>query len=433
MKTIFTKGIALIIVLLMISSMFVSCNDNSAVPTETVKGPAGDTPFIGDNGNWWIGSTDTGVKAQGIDGANGKDGKDGVGVTGAYVDENMHLWIVLSDGNKIDAGYVGVTQTEATYTVTFIDYDGREISKLENVKSGSEVEAPIAPDRENFRFTGWDKPLTNITSDTTITAQYIEQFTVTFKGHDGAILKTEKVDKGGNATPPTAPNRTDYLFSGWSGTYRNVTANQTVTATYTQNIRTYTVTFKDYDGTVLKTVNNLTSGQSATAPADPIRNGYTFKKWDKAFDNVTSNLTVNAVYEPISSDPMIVISIEKANAGARNVQVTVALMNNPGIASLNLNLTYAQGLTLTNIVYNSSIGGMSQQPQSKDSPVILNWFNGAADSEGDWVLATLTFDVAANATAGDYNITLTYDPNNVYDITETNIDFEVIAGKIIVS
>lgn len=31
-------------------------------------GADGNTPFIGENGNWWIGETDTGVKAAGVDG-----------------------------------------------------------------------------------------------------------------------------------------------------------------------------------------------------------------------------------------------------------------------------------------------------------------------------------------------------------------------------
>lgn len=29
------------------------------------KGPPGDTPYIGENGNWWTGTTDTGVPASG--------------------------------------------------------------------------------------------------------------------------------------------------------------------------------------------------------------------------------------------------------------------------------------------------------------------------------------------------------------------------------
>ena len=46
-----------------------------------VDGRDGNTPFIGDNGNWWIADSDTGVKAQGADGAdgqNGENGKDGI-------------------------------------------------------------------------------------------------------------------------------------------------------------------------------------------------------------------------------------------------------------------------------------------------------------------------------------------------------------------
>ena len=40
-------------------------------------GKDGKTPFIGENGNWWIGEIDTGVKAAGIDGTDGVDGEKG--------------------------------------------------------------------------------------------------------------------------------------------------------------------------------------------------------------------------------------------------------------------------------------------------------------------------------------------------------------------
>ena len=35
------------------------------------KGDDGISPHIGNNGNWWIGTTDTGIKAQGEKGVNG--------------------------------------------------------------------------------------------------------------------------------------------------------------------------------------------------------------------------------------------------------------------------------------------------------------------------------------------------------------------------
>jgi len=40
-------------------------------------GVDGNTPFIGENGNWWIGTTDTGVKAAGVDGEKGDKGDIG--------------------------------------------------------------------------------------------------------------------------------------------------------------------------------------------------------------------------------------------------------------------------------------------------------------------------------------------------------------------
>lgn len=42
-----------------------------------VPGPAGETPYIGENGNWWIGDEDTGVQAQGPTGETGPVGPEG--------------------------------------------------------------------------------------------------------------------------------------------------------------------------------------------------------------------------------------------------------------------------------------------------------------------------------------------------------------------
>ena len=61
-------------------------------------------------------------------------------------------------------------------------------------------------------------------------------------------------------------------------------------------INTYTVTFVDWDGTILKseTVEYLAQ---ATAPNAPLRTNYTFVGWDKEFLQITQNLTVVALYE----------------------------------------------------------------------------------------------------------------------------------------
>ena len=65
-------------------------------------------------------------------------------------------------------------------------------------------------------------------------------------------------------------------------------------------VNTYTVTFVDYDGTVLST-ETYEEGATVTAPADPTRaadEGYTyaFSGWDKTVATVTENVTYTATY-----------------------------------------------------------------------------------------------------------------------------------------
>ncbi len=68
-------------------------------------GQDGLTPYIGENGNWWIGETDTGIKAAGTNGKDGVDGKDGQdGVDGKdgltpHIGENGNWWIGETDTN----------------------------------------------------------------------------------------------------------------------------------------------------------------------------------------------------------------------------------------------------------------------------------------------------------------------------------------------
>ena len=58
---------------------------------------------------------------------------------------------------------------------------------------------------------------------------------------------------------------------------------------------TYTVTFVDWNNDVL-TTETIAKGAGAIAPASPTRVGYTFTGWDKPFDNVIQDLTVQAQY-----------------------------------------------------------------------------------------------------------------------------------------
>ena len=69
-------------------------------------------------------------------------------------------------------------------------------------------------------------------------------------------------------------------------------------------VNKYTVTFVDYDGTVLKT-ETVEKNHSATSPTAPSREGYDFAGWSAEFNNVTSNITVIAQYKIISTEELL--------------------------------------------------------------------------------------------------------------------------------
>ena len=85
------------------------------------SGKDGNTPFIGENGNWWIGDTDTGVKATGEKGEKGDTGEKGeTGASGKdgntpFIGENGNWWIggtdtgVKATGEKGEKGEKGDT------------------------------------------------------------------------------------------------------------------------------------------------------------------------------------------------------------------------------------------------------------------------------------------------------------------------------------
>lgn len=180
-----------------------------------------------------------------------------------------------------------------TFTVNFLGSDGT-VLKTETVIQGENATPPTPPVIPGYTFDKWDKDYTNIKSDKDITAIYkINKYTVTWKDYNGKTLKEEIVNYGNNASPPPSPSRPGYTFTGWDKGYTNITSNRVITAQY--NINKYTVTWKDYNGTVLKS-EIVNHGSNATPPASPSRPGYTFTGWDSTYTNITSNRVITATY-----------------------------------------------------------------------------------------------------------------------------------------
>jgi len=185
------------------------------------------------------------------------------------------------------------------YTVTFLGYNDVELKVQTDVEHGSAATPPTPPTVTGYTFKDWDVAYNNVTGNVTVTAVYeINRYTVTFLGYNDVELKVQTgVEHGSSATPPTPPTVTGYTFKEWDVAYNSVTADVTVRAVY--EINRYTVTFLGYNDVELKVQTGVEHGSAATAPTPPLVTGYTFSNWDKAYNNVTGDLTVTAVYEQI--------------------------------------------------------------------------------------------------------------------------------------
>lgn len=228
------------------------------------------------------------------------------------------IWFIPSWGGAgWNIGWVNDNKNKV-YTVTFKNWNGTTL-KTQKVEINKNASPPSSPSRTGHFFTGWSGSYTNVISNRTITATFrINTYTVTFKNYNGTTLKTQTVGYGSNASPPTSPSLTGYTFTGWSGTYTTVTSNRTITAVFA--IKSYTVIFKDWDNSTLKT-QSVNYGSSASPPATPKRVGYNFIGWDRVYTNITSSRTITAIYE--KAVPNFVMKVDGVNRNAAQMWVKV--------------------------------------------------------------------------------------------------------------
>lgn len=217
------------------------------------------------------------------------------GYTGRLYRDADFLKPLTKDSKVKNGDTVYVKWTINKYTVTFMDGE-KVLETFTNVPHGSAVTAPEVPKKDGKTFVGWDKKFDNVTSDLTINAVYdVDTFTVTFK--DGEkVLETQTVEYEAAAIAPDIARLSPpegMHFAKWDKDFSKVTEDIEVSAVYELN--EYTVIFKNGD-TTIKT-ETVKHGFAATAPNVFDSATEKFVGWDKSFDNVTSDLIVNAKWE----------------------------------------------------------------------------------------------------------------------------------------
>ena len=171
-----------------------------------------------------------------------------------------------------------------------------------------------------YHFVNWTNNINTTTSTstnltvrvTTTSALYtanfaINTYTITASPNNtnyGTVTGGGTYNYGASATLKATP-KTGYHFVQWNDgvttatrTISNITANATYTATFA--INTYTITFKNEDGTTLKT-QTVNHGVTPTAPSTPTQSAtaqytYTFKAWSPTIAAATKDQTYTATY-----------------------------------------------------------------------------------------------------------------------------------------
>ncbi len=217
------------------------------------------------------------------------------GYTGRLYRDADFLKPLTKDSKVKNGDTVYVKWAINKYTVTFKDGE-KVLETFTNVTHGDTVTAPEVPKKDGKTFIKWDTDFSKVTSDLTINAVYdVDTFTVTFK--DGEkVLETQTVEYEAAATAPDTARLSPpegMHFAKWDKDFSKVTESIEVSAVYELN--EYTVIFKNGE-TTLKT-EMVKHGFAATPPNVFDTATKKFVGWDKSFDNVTSDIIVNAKFE----------------------------------------------------------------------------------------------------------------------------------------
>lgn len=192
-----------------------------------------------------------------------------------------------------------------------------------------------------YTFKGWDHEIVPITQDATYKATYssaARKYTITWKDDDGTVLRTDSLEYGKTPDYGDIPTKSEsqqysYSFSDWDPKVATVTQDATYTATYSSAVRKYSITWKDDDGTVLRT-DSLEYGKTPDygdipTKSESERYSYSFSEWDPKVTNVTGDATYKAQYYKYDKTTKYTITWKNADGTVLETDSDVAYGTTP--------------------------------------------------------------------------------------------------------
>ena len=243
--------------------------------------------------------------------------------------KGCNYWTSKGNGYFPDASYTFGERGEmipkgTEFTITWANEDGTVLKK-DNLKAGAAVKytgttpTKKADAQYTYTFAGWSPEFSKDHSgkvtaiaikDVTHTAVYnktLNKYKVTFVDENGKVLQQGDVEYGTvpayTGAQPTKASTAQYTytFAGWDKELSAVTKEVTYTAVFTATLRSYTVSFRNEDGSLLQEVQveyGKTPAYTGEIPAKAkdVQYSYTFAGWDREFATVTGNAAYTATY-----------------------------------------------------------------------------------------------------------------------------------------
>ena len=323
---------------------------------------------------------------------------------------------VKTEGND----FVAIWQVKK-YTLTYNLRGGTTADPLTyEVEYGtpkSEWPAPT-PTRVGYEFGGWT--VVGYTGDTmpaqeiTIRASWSQiTYKITFTNTGDSTVADISGVYNSSITAPATPVKEGYTFLGWyeSGsddpyefpaTMPDIaTENHTLVLEGKWKVNSYTIIFKDADGTTVYETITQDYGTEIVAPEDPTKTGYTFKKWDTEIPAtmpvtpeggliITAEWTINSYKITFDSDGGTKVDDAPYNYGAQTAA--------PDPAPTKTGYTF-DCWTLNGVEY--TFGTMPANDVSLKAKWTVNQYTISFDSDGGTAVSPITKDYNTAVTAPD--------------------------------
>ncbi len=166
--------------------------------------------------------------------------------------------------------------------------------------------------------------------------------------------------------------------------------------------------------------------------ATPTNDGTEIRKCLNCNHTETRNIDYIPVYD--ENAPRISVETVKANTGAE-AEVKIQLKNNPGITALRLVVDYDDNvLEMTDFSFGDALSEMNKGKSEKfGNHYSFSMYSASEDIADNGVIAIIKFKINADAEFGEYPITVTYNSDDIFNLSGNSVNFDIENGMIIIN